>query len=169
MSKGTLQLAKKIRDTLRYVSECTGSQDWVPRESFYGHDFYKEAYAAFEKAKDLTQFAYEEERIEEILQRVIEKNKAVLVELIKQDNSLKEEEKRAIEAVQRMSQTLKEINERYPRNGHIYLHIDALREVLQQLNIIIGLLEKDAQIEQALSVVAGDLASLVSILPRGEK
>ena len=164
-TKNTLQLAKDIRDSLQLISECTGRNNWVVDGKEYGKDFFVEAYAAFEKAKGLTKFAYEEERIEEILRRVIEKNKAVLVELIKQDNALKGEEQKAIVAVQKMSEALKQIEKSYPQ-GDRSLHIDPLRRVLMQLNVIIGLLEQDAKIEQALSVVASDLASLITILPR---
>ncbi|MSR86380.1 hypothetical protein EXS74_03215 [Candidatus Woesearchaeota archaeon] len=157
----TLILAKEVRDSLLLVSEMTHRDSWVSRENL------PLAFEALEKTKGLTQFAYEEERVEEILQRVIEKNRAILIELIKQDNTLKTEEQKAIAAVQKISEALKGIETHYSdRNS---LHIDPVRKILRQVNEIISLLEQDAKIEQALSVVASDLASLIAILPRGEK
>ena len=44
------------------------------------------------------------------------------------------------------------------------MHKEPLQRALLQINIIKDLLEKDAQIEQALSAVASDLAALVASL-----
>ena len=143
------------------VHENAAGKSWVLPEDL------ENGFVALEKAKGLTKFAYEEERVEEILRRVIDKNKAILVELIKQENALKAEEQKAILAVQKINKELTDVERNYPRRRE--LPIDPIRNVLHQVNEIIGLLEKDAQIEQALSVVASDLASLISILPKSDE
>ena len=143
------------------VHENAAGKSWVLPEDL------ENGFVALEKAKGLTKFAYEEERVEEILRRVIDKNKAILVELIKQENALKAEEQKAILAVQKINKELTDVERNYPRRRE--LPIDPIRNVLHQVNEIIGLLEKDAQIEQALSVVASDLASLISILHKSDE
>jgi len=98
---------------------------------------------------------------------VIEKNRAILIELIKQENQLVKEEKEATLAVQNLKKYREDLLKMAKEEKR--MHKEPLQKFLLQVNIIKNLLKKDAQIEQALSVVASDLASLISILPKGDE
>ncbi|HIH14905.1 MAG: hypothetical protein QT08_C0014G0010 [archaeon GW2011_AR17] len=162
MSKSTLKLAEEISDEF-LGSGVTSGKIWVN----YNDLGYDKALESLKKAEGLTKFAYEEERIEEILKRVIEKNRAILIELIKQENQLVKEEKEATLAVQNLKKYREDLLKMAKEEKR--MHKEPLQKFLLQVNIIKNLLKKDAQIEQALSVVASDLASLISILPKGDE
>ena len=162
MSKSTLKLAEEISDEF-LGSGVTSGKIWVN----YNDLGYDKALESLKKADGLTKFAYEEERIEEILKRVIEKNRAILIELIKQENQLVKEEKEATLAVQNLKKYREDLLKMAKEEKR--MHKEPLQKFLLQVNIIKNLLKKDAQIEQALSVVASDLASLISILPKGDE
>ena len=162
MSKSTLKLAEEISDEF-LGSGVTSGKIWVN----YNDLGYDKALESLKKAEGLTKFAYEEERIEEILKRVIEKNRAILIELIKQENQLVKEEKEATLAVQNLKKYREDLLKIAKEEKR--MHKEPLQKFLLQVNIIKNLLKKDAQIEQALSVVASDLASLISILPKGDE
>src|SRR3989338_9220862 len=143
MSKSTLKLAEEISDEF-LGSGVTSGKIWVN----YNDLGYDKALESLKKAEGLTKFAYEEERIEEILKRVIEKKEATL----------------AVQNLKKYREDLLKMAKEEKR-----MHKEPLQKFLLQVNIIKNLLKKDAQIEQALSVVASDLASLISILPKGDE
>jgi len=155
--QSTLELAKEISETILNAGG-TYKNAW-----FYPNDNgFQESVAALEKAEGLTKFAYEEQRVDEILKRVIEKNRAILIELIKQENALVKEEEQALAAVQKLKKYREDLLKMAKDERR--MHIEPLQKALLQINIIKDLLQKDAQIEQALSAVASDLASLVASL-----
>lgn len=155
--KSTLELAKEIYNDI----QCYGisvNQAWIKPET-WGYD---QTLAAVQKAEELTNFAYEEEKIEEILKRVINKNKEILINLIKEENALSKEEKEAVLAVQKLKLAREKLIKNAKSGGG--LNRDDLLVFLRQVVIISNLLEKDARIEQALSVIASDLAAIVASL-----
>lgn len=155
---------KSILETAQDISNTILSAGIPPDEIYYRQkgNYYYNIVQAIEDADQLTKFAYEEQRVEEILKKVIEKNKAVLIELIKQENALVKEEEQALQAVQKLKELRKELMTQ--ASGFQEIHIPTLQQFHLQVNRIIDLLEKDAQIEQALSVVTSDLALLLASL-----
>ncbi|MBI5798003.1 hypothetical protein HZA98_03825, partial [Candidatus Woesearchaeota archaeon] len=110
----------------------------------------------------LTKFAYEEERVDEILKRVIEKNRAILIELIKQENALVKEEEQALAAIQKLKKYREDLLKMVKEEKR--MHKEPLQKALLQINIIKELLEKDAKIGQSLSLITSDLTTLVASL-----
>ena len=158
MPKTNLELAEEISDQLLGSGVISSGNPWVNERDYN----YKQALEAIQKTEALTKFAYEEQRIDEVLKRVIEKNRAILVELIKQENALVKEEQEALAAVQKLKKYRDELLKMVKEERR--MHIETLQKALLQINTIKELLKKDAQIEQALSVVASDLAALVASL-----
>ncbi len=167
MPKTTLQLAKKIEADIHYTLE-----DYRKYERKQIHpemdmiradrEEFKTILNALREADGLTKFAYEEQRVDEILKKVIEKNRAILIELIKQENALVQEEEQALAAVQQLKNYREDILNMVRRKGQ--MDTRTLDWLLGELGFIIELLERDAQIEQALSLITSDLASLVASL-----
>ena len=131
--QSTLELAKEISETILNAGG-TYKKNW-----FYNTDpGFKETVVALEKAEGLTKFAQEEQRVDEIIKRVIEKNRAILIELIKQENALVKEEEQALAAVQKLKEFRKQLlNE--AKEGRIS-DITTLQKALLQINIIKNLL-----------------------------
>lgn len=158
MSKSTLELAQEISDELLGSGATTSIRTWINSQDYE----YDKALAAIQKTEALTKFAYEEQRVDEILKRVIEKNRAILIELIKQENALAKEEQQALAAIQNLKRYRDDLLRMAKEQKR--MHKEPLQKALLQINIIIELLHKDAQIELALSAVASDLASMVASL-----
>lgn len=158
MQKSTSELAQEIYDVL-YPWVTSSRDEWMNQ----GNWNYRITLNAIQRTEVLTKFGYEEQRVDEILKTVIEKNREILIELIKQENALVKEEQQAMEALQKLKKYREEILEK-AKNEHI-IYRESVKQVLLQIKIIKELFKnKDAQIELALSVVASDLAQLVASL-----
>ncbi len=116
----------------------------------------------------LTQFTYEEGRTEEIIKRIIERSKQDLINLIKEDEAFTRDEMEATQILQELKQhanKLKDFLKTDRRPGHNSI----IEPIWQNIADLERLLVKDADIADAIQIVARDLEKLMQTLRKTEK
>ncbi len=109
--------------------------------------------------KKLTEFAYTEERVEQVIKQIIERTKADVIKLIQADEAFTKDEKKAIELLQQVHSIIS-------KQG-IVMH--SILEISRPIYNLHGLLKKDADIAEAVQIISRDLEKLMQTLRETEK
>lgn len=150
-------MVKEIDTILKVLTQISPEQ--------YIRDYGKIMQEIKEHLDKLTKFTYAEERVERIIKQIIERSKADLVKLIQADEAFTKDEKNAVHFLQELRQirdqlpTAKEYNEKKNFGPVIFSNLQQLR----------ALLVKDADIADAIQIVARDLERLLQTLRNAEK
>lgn len=125
------------------------------------------------KLDSLTAMTYNEARAEEIIKKIIERSKQDLINLIKEDEAFTRNE----EIANNILQQIKTVNEKAKliTSNEIFRSSDAVRilrdlwDILRRVQDLKALLQKDADIAEAVQIVARDLERLMQTLRKTER
>lgn len=148
-------MTKKIMDMVALCDkiEKNTSGNWINDVTIIGHE--KQLTQTLDDLDQLTALEYDEQRIEQILQQVKAEVRKKFLEIIKEENQINEDEELAIRLIYVLRRNAKHISFALESGNVGQGRVN--NEIVQYLNNLQKLLQKNEQIMEAVGTIAKDL------------